>query len=106
MQMSPMWVLLAMFASHFQQPSRRKALEASLCLPKKHLSSLHAVSSLQSPAVFLRSLAAYKKSAQKQGTKQEAYIAFHLLHYYKGEEVLCWSLDMFAMKLSRRSVMR
>ena len=40
MQMSPVWMLLAMFASHFQQPSRRKALEASLCLPKKHLSCL------------------------------------------------------------------
>ena len=55
---------------------------------------------------FLRSLAAYKKSAQEQGTKQEAYIAFQLLHYYKGEDVLCWSLDMFAMKSQWRSVMR
>ena len=68
MQMSPVWMLLAMFACLFQQPSRREALEASLCRSKNRLSSLHAVSGLQSPAVFLTSLAACEKSAQEQGT--------------------------------------
>ena len=68
MQMSPVWMLLAMFACLFQQPSRRKALEAFLYRSKKHLSSLHAVSGLQSSAVFLTSLAACEKSAQEQGS--------------------------------------